>query len=268
MSPTPVDGATSLMGVIGDPVCQVKTPQLINPIFADLGANILCVPIRIPVPDLPSAWRGMKAMGNLIGFGVTLPHKRQVLPLCDSLDQEAERVGAVNVVRRETDGSFRGYQFDGTGFLRGLMAQGHDPRGMDCLILGAGGAAAAVAFKMLDAGVTSLTIVNRTASKAESLAAYLNRQTGDNRAVAAPAPSAGHELVINATSLGLRDDDPLPLPADSLRPDMLVADVIANPEITRFLEVARARGAAVHPGTHMVRNQVDLIARHLIEVLV
>src|SRR3954447_3330013 len=110
------------MGIIGDPIAQAKTPKAINPLFAARGADIVCVPLHVPARALREVWPGLKAMPNLVGFGVTLPHKQSVLELCDSLDPVAARVGAVNLVRRERDGSLRGCQFDGKGFVRGLQA--------------------------------------------------------------------------------------------------------------------------------------------------
>lgn len=262
----PVNGATKLMGVIGDPIVQVMTPANINPIFAELKADIVCVPMHVRAEDLETAWAGLKALENLAGFGITLPHKQSAHTLCDSLDPLAERVGAVNVVRREKDGSFRGYQFDGKGFLRGLEREGHDVAGRDCLLIGAGGAAIAIAFVLAEHGVTSLTITNRTADRAEALADAVNIALG--RPVARSgdgAPQRG-QLIVNATSLGLDPADPLPVDTDAIDPTMLVADVIAKPAITPLLAAARNRGAVIHSGIHMIRGQVDLIAHHLAEL--
>lgn len=261
-----IDGLTKVMGIIGDPIAQVKTPEAINPIFRELGANIVCVPFHIRAERLETAWHGLHATESIIGFGITLPHKQPALALCDSLDPLAERVGAVNLVRREADGSFRGYQFDGKGFVRGLKATGHTLEGRHCLMVGAGGAAVAIAFALVDEGVASLTIANRTASKAEALARVVNEAAGKQVASAGPAEAQAGHLVINATSLGLNADDPLPLAPDIIDETMLVAEVIAKPEITPLLDAAAARGAATHSGIHMIRNQVDLIARHMAEL--
>jgi shikimate dehydrogenase len=262
-----IDGSTRIMGIIGDPIAQVITPRVINPIFEALGANTFCIPIHVAARDLPDVWCGLKKLKNLVGFGVTLPHKQQIFGLCDSLDPAAERVGAVNLVRREANGEFRGYQFDGEGFVRGLVNRGHDLKGRECTIIGAGGAAAAITFRLVDAGIASITIVNRTKEKAETLADDVNLRTGLSIAGAGdPAPN-DHQLIINATSLGMRDDDPLPMPLDRINATMLVAEVVANPVITRFLTEAESRGATIHSGEHMVKNQVDLIARHLVGVL-
>lgn len=259
-----IDGHTRLMGMLGDPITQVRTPQAINPIFEALGENITCIPIHVRADELEQAWAGLKAMRNLVGFSVTIPHKNNAYELCDSLDPGAERVGAVNVVRREHDGQFRGYQFDGLGFVKGLESQGHEIAGRNCLLLGAGGAAAAISFALVDSGVQSLRIANRSHGKARSLSDALNAEFGSEIAqVADPIPQPG-DLVVNATSLGLNAQDCLPLKPDFLEASMLVADLIANPEITRLLAEARRRGAEIHSGIHMVENQVSMIARHMI----
>ena len=258
-----IDGATRIMGVIGDPVVQVLTPEAINPIFAAARSGIVCLPIHVPKHALADAWRGLRAMSNLIGFGVTLPHKQQALGLCDSVDELAQAVGAVNVVRRERDGSLRGYQFDGQGFLRGLLGEGHRVTDRTVLMVGAGGAAMAIAHALLDAGCGRLTIANRTLSRAEALAEALRRTTGRGDVSAGYPQAVAGQLVVNATSLGLSEGDPLPLEPDLLNETMIVAEVIAKPETTCLLQEAAARGARTLSGIHMIRGQVRLIAEHL-----
>lgn len=258
-----VRGTTRLMGVIGDPIAQAKTPAAINPIFAARRADIVCVPLHVPARDLATIWAGLKAMPNLIGFGVTLPHKQTVPALCDSLDPVAARVGAVNLVRREADGSFRGYQFDGVGFVAGLEAGGIAFSGRDCLMIGAGGAATAIAFALVEAGIARLTVANRSPAKAEALAEAVNIAFGGPVARAGAARPEDGQLVINATSLGLKPGDALPLDADLLRPGMSVAEVIAEPETTALLSAAQARGVETNSGIRMIHGQVGRIADHL-----
>ena len=261
-----IRGSTRLMGIIGDPIAQAKTPKAINPLFVARGADIVCVPLHIPAQSLGEAWRGLKAMPNVVGFGVTLPHKQSVLDLCDSLDPVAARVGAVNVVRRERDGNLRGYQFDGKGFVRGLEANGVSITGRDVLLIGAGGAAVAIAFALIEAGAASITVTNRSWDKAAALADAINGDFGRTIARAgAPLPGVG-QLVVNATSLGLKATDALPLDPDLLRPGMTFADVIAEPETTPLLAQARARGVTAISGIHMIKGQVGLIADHICEV--
>jgi shikimate dehydrogenase len=261
-----IGGSTRLMGIIGDPIAQAKTPKAINPLFVARGADIVCVPLHIPAQCLGEVWPCLKAMPNLVGFGVTLPHKQSILELCDSLDPVAARVGAVNVVRRERDGTLRGYQFDGKGFVRGLEANGVAITARDVLLIGAGGAAVAIAFALIEAGAASITVSNRSWDKAKGLADTINGEFGRTIARAgAPLPSAG-QLVVNATSLGLKATDALPLDPDLLRPGMTFADVIAEPETTSLLAQAQLRGVTVISGIHMIKGQVGLIADHICEV--
>lgn len=261
-----IDGETWIMGMIGDPVAQVKTPQVINAIFEREGANIRCVPLHIAAADLAAAMTGLKAMRNVIGLGVTLPHKQQIAAHCDSIDPAALQVGAINVVRRERDGGFRGYQFDGWGFVGGLLAEGHDPRGRQCLVIGAGGAAAAIVHALIEAGASAITIANRTRARAETLARQI-LDAGSPVPVEAGdiAPKPG-QIIVNATSLGMAPDDALPLDPATLGETMLVAEVVAKPETTRLLEEAALRGAATHSGIHMIASQVPLIAAHFMEL--
>lgn len=267
MSGTPtISGSTRIMAVIGDPIRQARSPGAFNQIFAEKDADIVCIPLQTPSADLKTAWAALKAMPNFIGFGITIPHKRAALELCDSLDPTAERIGAVNLVRRELDGSFRGYQFDGLGFVGGLRARGIEPRGRNCLMIGAGGAGTAVAFALADAGIAELAILNRSAGKAQALAESVNRAVGRQLARTGAMVINGEMLVINATSLGLREDDPLPVSPEGLGPGVIVADLIAQPEHTRLLILAKAQGAKVHSGTHTIRAQAPLIADYICEL--
>lgn len=258
-----IGGGTRLMGVIGDPVAQVQTPGAINPIFASMGADIVCVPMHVPAADLRTCWAGLRAMSNVVAFGVTLPHKQRVLTLCDSLDPVADRVGAVNVVIRQADGSLRGFQFDGQGFVRGLQTANIRIRGRSCLMIGAGGAAVAIAFALAQAGASEIVIANRTRSKAIELADKLNGVLGSSLARAGDAAPESGQLVINATSLGLQATDPMPLEPALLNPGMTVAEVVAHPEFTPLLQAARARGVEVHSGLRMIEGQVGVIAEHV-----
>ncbi|MER8474179.1 shikimate dehydrogenase [Mesorhizobium sp. M1328] len=261
-----IKGTTRLFGIIGDPIAQAKTPATINAIFSSRGADIVCVPLHVPVQELDTIWAGLKGMSNLVGFGITIPHKQTALELCDSLDPLVKRVGAVNLVRRERDGSFRGYQFDGKGFVRGLQANSIAIEGRDVLILGAGGAAVAIAFALVEAGSNSITVSNRTLEKAEALVKTVNAEFGRTVARAGPANPVAGQLVINATSLGLKETDVLPLDPDLLQPGMTMAEVIAQPETTRLLAEAKARGIEAHSGIQMIRGQVGLIAEHICEI--
>jgi shikimate dehydrogenase len=251
-----VDGETRIFGSIGDPIAQVKLPSLINPIFAELGENILAVPLHVSADGLASAWQGFRHIRNLIGLAVTLPHKGDAARLCDRLEFSAKRVGVANCIRREPDGSMTGELFDGLGFVGGLTAEGHTVKGREIFMVGAGGAASAIAFALADAGAKRLIIANRTRAKAEALAEQLNTAFSRPFAMVKEADPAGFSIVINSTCLGLDPSDSLPVDVERLSPGTLVAEVIAKPEVSELLEAAAARGCKIHSGIHMVRHQV------------
>jgi shikimate dehydrogenase len=258
-----ISGHTKLFGIIGDPITQIKTPELINPLFKELGREIVAVPFHVTADTLESVWDGLRRIENVVGFGVTVPHKQTVVRLCDRLEPVATRVGAVNCVRRESNGAMVGALFDGIGFVEGLRAQGHGIAGCRVLILGAGGAAAAIAFALAEAGAKRLTIANRTASRAQALAERVNGYLGQSIAiVGAPRPN-GHDIIINATALGLQPNDPLPIDPELLGPGTLVAEVIAQPAVTALLAAAKRRGCSVQAGHHMLQQQIALIANYV-----
>ncbi|MDD2366700.1 MAG: shikimate dehydrogenase [Desulfuromonadaceae bacterium] len=255
-----INGKTKLYAIIADPISHVRTPEVFNELFSLNCCDAVLVPIQVAPEGLKAVLAAFRAMKNLGGFVTTVPHKTAVAALCDELGDAGRAIGAVNAVRRETDGRLIGNMFDGAGFVAGLRSQGYDPVGRRALLVGAGGAAAAIAFALVEAGVASLTVANRTRSKAEEIAVRIAKYFPDRPIVAGNADPAGHDLVINATSLGLKADDPLPIDTTRLTPAMTVAEIIMKPETTQLLAAAKARGCTIHYGRHMLDEQVRLIA--------
>ncbi|MGF1608752.1 MAG: shikimate dehydrogenase family protein [Kiloniellales bacterium] len=255
-----ITGQTKLFGILADPVGHVRTPEVMNAYFASHGADAVLVPLHVKADDLEAVWGGLRRLRNLGGLVVTLPHKSAILALCDHVGAAARQVGAANAVRRDADGRMHCDMFDGRGFVEGLLRQGYDPAGRRVLLVGAGGAASAIAFALAAQGCVGLTIANRTAAKAEALAAKVKQPFPACDVRAGPAEPGNHELIINATSLGLRADDPLPLAADKLTPEMIVAEVIMKPETTALLARAAQCGCSLHHGRHMLDAQVRLLA--------
>lgn len=172
----------------------------------------------------------------------------------------ARKIGAANVVRRDADGRLTAHMLDGEGFVGGLIEAGVDPKGKSAYLAGAGGAANAIGFALAQAGVARLTIANRTTAKAEDLKARILSLLPDARIDIGRADPSGHDLVVNGTSLGMRDTDPLPLDAGRLTPDQLVCEVIMQPRDTALLQAAAARGCRVHHGAPMLACQIALMA--------
>ncbi|MGW6289919.1 shikimate dehydrogenase family protein [Streptomyces sp. NPDC055107] len=254
---TLVGGTTRLYAVLGDPVTQVQSPGLLNPLFARLGIDAVLVPVHVRPADLATVVRGLQRVGNLDGLFVTVPHKAAAALLADRRSPTVEITGSANALRREPDGAWLAENFDGSGFVSGLGRAGHRPKGARVALVGAGGAGSAIAAALLDAGVTRLTITDpdtpRLTSLVDRLAAHW---PGRVRAAGRPA-LADSDIAVNATPLGLRPDDPLPFPPDALPPGAVVADIIMKPRDTRLLREATAQGLHAHHGHHMLTGQLD-----------
>lgn len=258
----PIGGATRLFFVVGRPVAQVRAPAVINPLLALAGIDAQVVPLDVPANRLMATCRSLLSCHNVGGLLVTVPYKQAVLPLCEVLGAEAAASGAVNALRLNVDGQVEGDLFDGLGFVRGLQAAGHELRGRRVLLLGAGGAGSAIASALASAQVGSLAIFDPTAGRSAALAESLASRHAGCAILSVPHPRPhAHDLIVNATPLGMQAHDPLPLDPEQLDPATLVADVIMKPADTRLLQAARARGCTTHPGRPMLDHQLPAYLR-------
>ena len=255
-----VTGTTQLFATIAHPADHVRAPMVFNHLFATRGLDRVMVPMDVTPTALDATITALRGMANFRGMAVTIPHKMAIAALCDSLGPEAELTGAVNAVRFDADGSLHGDNFDGAGFVAGLRQQGHDPAGRDVLMLGAGGAARAIALALCNAGVGRLRILNRTPDKAAAIVAGLADLGGHQQAeVAAAHDGSDVDMIVNTTSLGLHVGDDLPIGLDAVGANTLIAEIIMLPERTAWLAAAEARGLTTHYGRHMLDCQIDLI---------
>lgn len=252
--------STALQEIVccmGQPVAGNPTQYIMEKAFAAAGLDWRYLTLEVSPEQLADAVRGMKAMG-FRGGNFTVPHKVAVLPLLDGLSPAAELIGAVNCVN-QTEGKLLGENTDGKGFLQSLRTV-VDPAGKQIVVLGAGGAARAVAVELALAGAAAITIVNRTPDRGQPLVDVLASKTkaaatlvewkGD---YAVPATT---EVLINATSIGLNDPAArVPVAVDSLRQGLVVADVVFNPPKTRFLAEAEQHGCTTLDGLGMLVNQ-------------
>jgi shikimate dehydrogenase len=247
-----------LVGVFGYPVAENPTQAMLEPAFADMGLDWRYLTVEVRPEDLRDAVRGARAM-NWRGFNCTIPHKIAVIPHLDRLNPAAEAIGAVNCVINQ-DGELIGDNTDGKGFLESVSAVRPVP-GLKVVVLGAGGAARAIAVELALAGAARLTVVNRTLARAEELAGVIRDRTGVPASPVIwegmyPVPEDA-DLVVNATSIGLFPDVSARVPLDitTLSPRMLVCDVIPNPPRTRLIADAESRGCTVLDGLGMLVNQ-------------
>ena len=254
-----ITGHTRLYGIIGHPIGHVRVPMTFNERFEQGRIDAVSLPFDATPGNFAAVVRGLRGLENLGGFVVTAPHKQAMVALCDEVVGEAKLVGAVNTVRRDPDGRLVGELFDGSGFVRGLQAQGHTVTGKRVFLLGAGGAGNALGFALARAGAASITIHNRTLSRAEDLAARIARAYPGCDAKVGPKDANGFDIAANATSVGLRDDDPVSFDVSGLHPRTLVTEVIMKPERTALIVAAAARGCPTQQGRHMLDYQMDLM---------
>ena len=257
---TEITGKTKIYFIVADPIHQVKTPQLINQLLTARAIDGIMVPAHVSPAGLSDFVIGLKGVQNLGGVVVTVPHKTGIVQLCDALTPAAQAVGAVNVVRREADGRLVGDILDGKGFVTGLASKGITVKGCSAYLAGAGGAANAIAFGLLEAGVARLTIYNRTTAKVQEMIARLAVLYPAVKLSVGTDNPAGHDLVVNATSLGMAPNDPFPLNVEHLTSDQLVAEIIMKPELTPLLEAAQKKACRIHYGLPMLQSQIELMA--------
>ncbi len=255
-APPALDGATAVYGLLGHPVRQSLSPAMHNAAFGSLSINAAYLPFPTPPEKLEAAVLGLSA-ADVKGFNLTMPHKTAILPMLSEILPAARTIGAVNTVRND-GGRLSGTNTDGEGFLRSLAEDlSFDPAGKEALLLGAGGAARAIAFALLSAGVSRLVIANRTVDRAESLAADCKEQ---NPAPAIEAASihdlAGNapHLLVNATTVGMGDGKS-PVELEALRVREAVTDIVYHPLETPLLTQAKALGLAHTNGIGMLLYQ-------------
>jgi shikimate dehydrogenase len=258
-----ITGTTRLYAIVADPISQVRTPQVLNQYFETQGHDGVLVPMHVKPDGLADVVNGFRRLQNFGGFIVTVPHKAAVAALCDELGPAARAIGAVNAVRRTEDGRLIGEMFDGYGFVTGLTSQGHDPAGRKVLLLGSGGAAGAIAFALVQANVAQLTIANRTQSKAQAIVERVVAAFPDARVSTGTPNPQGFDIIVNATSLGMKETDPLPIDVSLIEPRQLVAEIIMKPEHTALLQQARKLGCPIHLGRHMLDAQARLMAEFM-----
>lgn len=249
-----------LVACFGQPVMENPTGYMQEAAFRKAGLDWRYLTIEVPPEELEGAVAGARAMG-FRGLNLTIPHKVAVLPMLDELSREAALIGAVNTVRREGL-HLIGENTDGKGFLRGVRQDGGmDPAGKRVVLLGAGGAARAIAAELLLAGVADLLVYNRGILRGEDMVSDLAGKTGRpvrflpwEGVLDLPAEV---DLLVNATSIGLYPDSNAmpPINMDSIPPNCLVCDVVFNPPETPFLAAARARGLTVVDGLSMLVYQ-------------
>lgn len=261
-----LSGATRIYFIVGDPIAQVRSPKGVTTELREAGRDALVVPAHVAPDDLAAFFAGVASMRNVDGVIITVPHKFSAAQYCSSLSEEAAFLGAANTLRRTAEGGWHGAMFDGTGFVAALADAGCDLRGKRALLVGAGGAGSAIAYALVDAGVASLDVRENDAARAGALVerlATLGRAAV--RVAAADAAAESFDVLVNASPMGMRPGDPLPIDVSRLPASAFVGDVVTKPALTPFIEAARARGCKTVTGTQMFARVCDRMVAFLLE---
>jgi len=261
MDHTIITSRTKFFGLIADPIGHVRAHAYGNMNLAKRGlfGEYIYIPLHVAAADLARALEGLRGMKNFGGAIVTMPHKEAIIPLLDEASSMVKLVGACNIVKREEDGRFFGENLDGEGFVQGLLDEGLAVAGKSFYLAGAGGLASAVSFALAKHGAASIVIANRTTARAEALAVRVRKAFPKIRVAVGPAAEARFDVVVNATSVGLKEDDPPSIPEGILLRGAFVADCIAARDTTALLENARKSGLPCQNGIPMIEAQSNLI---------
>lgn len=260
--PVSLSGETLLFPCIGDPVAQVKSPFALSQILADRHKNALVIPAHVGAANFAAVIDALGMIRNIAGALITVPHKLAAFRACVAVTDRARFTQSVNVMRRTLEGWF-GDATDGEGFLDGIEDKGYQVAGKRALLIGCGGAGSAIALEFLRRGVAELAIhdidTDRRDEAIRRLAALglgtVRRGSDD--------PS-GYDLIANASPLGMRPLDPLPVDVSRLTQSQFVACVVTRPEVPRLILEARAKGCLTMTGVEMFEAQAGTLVDFLL----
>ncbi|OIQ67744.1 quinate/shikimate dehydrogenase [mine drainage metagenome] len=251
-----IDGNTQIIAHIGFPTYAFRAPLVYNPWFSKMGINAMVVPMGCRAEHYPGFLRAVFNLQNITGALITMPHKVTTVDLLDELLPTAAIAGSCNAVRRLPDGRLQGDMFDGEGFVRGLKRKGFDPRGRRVLVIGAGGVGSAIAASLAASGVLELDLYDIDDASACALAGRLLAHYPSMTVRTGSSDPAGYELLVNATPLGMKDSDPLPVDVSRVDPGTFVGEVVMKTDMTAFLKAAQARGCRIQLGSDMLFEQI------------
>ena len=256
-----ISGTTDVFLIPGDPVEQVRAPEVFNLIFQALGIDAVLVPVHVPAANIEAFVRNAFLAKNIKGMFLAIPHKSLVMGLLTKCNDYGRVAGAVNGIRRNPDGALEGGLFDGKGFVSSLDYFDIAYAGKRVLILGAGGGASAIAASLAIVGrhaPACIALYDPVPGKAAAIAAHISAAAeAKNVKVTAAVSSdpAGYDVIVNASPLGLQSGDPLPCEVSRIPSNAAVVDILMKNQPTPFLSAVRARGLVAQPGFEMLIQQ-------------
>ena len=251
-----ISGKTTLIAHLGYPTDAFKAPMIYNPWFEHAGIDAVVVPMGVRAEDYEAFLPQLFRLTNIRGALVTMPHKVTTAGLLDEVTPAVLIAGSCNAIVRRENGSLLGDMFDGEGFVRGVRRKGRTIAGARALVIGSGGVGSAIAASLASAGVGELGLFDVNAAVAVALENRLTRHYPRLRVATGSNDPDGCDIVVNATPLGMKRDDPLPLDTRRLPPGAFVGEVVMAQETTPFLRAALERGCEVQVGTDMLFEQI------------
>ena len=251
-----INGSTQLIAHIGFPTHAFKSPMIYNPYFASAGINAVVVPMGCQTPGYPVFLKSVFGLTNMCGALITMPHKVVTVDLLDEVTATVRVAGACNAVKKLADGRLVGDMFDGAGFVRGVQRKGFDLTGKRVLVVGSGGVGCAIAASLAGTGIAAISLFDVNTASAEALGQRLKKNYPQIDVRAGSNDPVDHDLVVNATPMGMNEGDALPMDVSRISPDAFVGEVVMKTEMTAFLQAAQNRGCRVQVGSDMLFEQI------------
>ena len=251
-----IRGTTSLIAHLGYPTATFKAPMIYNPYFEKHGIDAVVVPFGVKAEDYADVFKAAFRLTNIRGALITMPHKITTVGLVDEVTKTVKIAGSCNAVKRRPDGTLIGDMFDGAGFVRGVERKGRRLAGAHVLVVGTGGVGSAIAASLAAAGIAAIGLYDTNPASSEELGKRLRQHYPQLRVRTGSNDPAGYDIVINASPLGMNDDDPLPMDVAGIAPDTFVGEVVMKEEMTPFLRAAQAKGCPIQIGTDMLFEQI------------
>jgi len=251
-----ITGRTTVIGHLGWPTESFKASMIYNPWFEAHGIDAVVVPLGIEAADYGELFLPLFRIRNMHGALVTMPHKVTTAGLVDELTTTARIAGSCNAVLRRSDGSLLGDMFDGAGFVRGMQRKGREAAGARALVVGCGGVGCAIAASLAAAGLGGIGLFDPALGSAEGLGERLRRHYPALHVATGLNDPAGFDIVVNATPLGMKAGDPLPVDPAGIDEGAFVGEVVMKQEHTPLLRAAMARGCTVQVGADMLFEMI------------
>jgi len=251
-----ITGKTTLIAHLGHPTEAFKAPMIYNPWFDKTGIDAVVVPMGVKIEEFPRFLPLLFKLSNIRGALVTMPHKVTAVGLVDEITPTVRVAGSCNAILKRPDGSLLGDMFDGAGFVRGVERKGRRLEGASALVVGSGGVGCAIAASFAAARVARMGLFDMNPAAAAALAGRLKENYPNLDVRTGSADPAGYDVAVNATPLGMKDGDPLPMDVARLSPATFVGEVVMKSEYTPFLKAAREKGCQIQVGTDMLFEQI------------